>query len=113
MIYYFIDYLTNHGENKLLTQFIFAIVQFLVALLVSEIYKYACPVPQICFAFLFTVRGRNVFVNGLFNDTFEVLFIYLGIYLMLVQRRWALSLLSFSAATSVRCQPCCMSLGSF
>jgi len=76
-------------------------VQLLTAFLVSEIYRRASPAPYVALLLWVTLRARNVFVNGLFNDCFEMLFIYLAIVLLL--KKWhTLSLLSFSAAVSVK-----------
>lgn len=76
-------------------------VQLLTAFFVSEIYRMASVQPFIALVFWGTIRGRNVFVNGLFNDSFEILFVSLGIYLLL-RKKMTLSLLSFSAAVSVK-----------
>lgn len=77
------------------------VVQLLTAYFVSEIYRIASIHPVIVLAFWGTMRGRHVFVNGLFNDSFEMLLIYLGIYLLL-RKKMTLSLLSLSAAVSVK-----------
>ena len=106
---------------QLLAQFIFMGVQWLTSFFVSEIYRMASLHPFISFFFLCTMRGRNISVNGfflclflsvsqshfilvetgLFNDPFEMLFVYLAIYLLL-KKRMTWSLLAFSAAVSVK-----------
>lgn len=69
---------------------------------VHQIYKIASPSPQLdCIFFLLTIRARNLFQNGLFNDPFQTLFSYLGV-LFLLKRRFTLSLIFFSLGASVK-----------
>lgn len=74
----------------------------LTSYLVSEIYKMSnLRPPYVALLLWITLRARNVFVNGLFNDCFEMLFVYLAIYLLL-KKRYTASLFCFSAAASVK-----------
>jgi Gpi18-like mannosyltransferase len=69
---------------------------------VHEIYRIASPLPQLdCFFFLLTIRARNVFHNGLFNDPFQSLFSYIGV-LFLLRRQFVTSLTFFSLGASVK-----------
>lgn len=54
-----------------------------------------------CIFFLLTIRARNVFHNGLFNDPFQTIFSYLGV-LFLLRRRFLASLTFFSIGASVK-----------
>jgi predicted membrane-bound dolichyl-phosphate-mannose-protein mannosyltransferase len=48
-----------------------------------------------------TIRARNVFQNGLFNDPFQTFFSYVGV-LFLLKRRFVASLAFFSLGASVK-----------
>ena len=70
--------------------------------IIHRIYRIVSPWPQLdCLFFLFTLRARNVFQNGLFNDPFQTLFSYVGV-LFLLKRRFTASLLFFSLGASVK-----------
>lgn len=70
--------------------------------MVHRIYEIASPLPQVdCVFFLLTIRARNLFLNGLFNDPFQTLFSYLGV-LYLLRRRYTASLMFFSLGASVK-----------
>ena len=97
--------------------------QLLTSYFVSEVYRLSSISPAIVYCFWFTMRVRNVSVNGahpflqallcrlssghplpfigLFNDSFEMIFVYLAICLLL-KKRMTLSLLSFSVAASIK-----------
>lgn len=95
--------------------------QLLNSYFVSEIYRLACPEPAVAFCFWFTMRVRNVSVNGevsssfppaptgshppsfqgLFNDSFEMVFIHLAVFLLL-RKKMSRALLSFSVAASIK-----------
>ena len=67
-----------------------------------KIYALISPEPEIdCAFFLITVRARNVFVNGLFNDPFQALLSYLGL-LQFLRNNVAWALAFFSAGISVK-----------
>jgi len=69
---------------------------------VHRIYAIASPLPQLdCVFFLLTIRARNVFVNGLFNDPFQTLFSYLGV-LFLLRKRQTIALTFFSLGASTK-----------
>lgn len=54
-------------------QLVFLCLNLLVTRTIHRIYAKLSTRPQWdCFILLITVRARNVFVNGLFNDGFEV-----------------------------------------
>jgi alpha-1,3-mannosyltransferase len=70
--------------------------------ILHQIYRIASPLPQLdCIFFLLTIRARNVFHNGLFNDPFQTLFSYPGV-LLLLKRRYIASLALFSVGVSVK-----------
>ena len=70
--------------------------------MVHQLYRIASPFPQLdCIFFLLTVRARNVFHNGLFNDPFQTLFSYIGV-LFLLRRQILVSLTFFSLGASVK-----------
>ena len=70
--------------------------------MVHQIYQLVSPLPQLdCVFFLFTIRARNLFHNGLFNDPFQTFLSYLGV-LFLLQRRYIVSLTFFSLGASVK-----------
>ena len=77
-------------------------MQLAVTKTVHKIYSHVSKNPEIeCMFFLFTVRARNVFVNGLFNDAFQVFFSYLGLlYLLKKSAGW--SIFWFSVGLSVK-----------
>ena len=70
--------------------------------MVHQIYRIASPLPQFdCIFFLLTIRARNVFQNGLFNDPLQSLFSYIGV-LLLLRRQFVASLTFFSLGASVK-----------
>jgi Gpi18-like mannosyltransferase len=74
----------------------------LIRQVVHQIYRIASPLPQLdCIFFLLTIRARNLFQNGLFNDPLQTLFSYLGV-LFLFKRRFKVSLTFFSLGASVK-----------
>ena len=102
-LYALLGYISAGGTRRLLLQGIFAGMQLaavaLLGLTVAAVDAGALPW---CALWLITVRARNAFVNGLFNDGVQVLFVYAALYLLLVARRPAGALLAYSAAVSVK-----------
>ena len=99
-------------DGYLPAQWIFLILQLLQTYVITsigglmkvvhEIYRISSPLPQLdCIFFLLTIRARNVFENGLFNDPFQTLFSYLGV-LFLLRRRYTASLVFFSLGVSIK-----------
>lgn len=68
-----------------------------------QIYALASHTPHLdCLLFLFTIRARNVFVNGLFNDCWCTLFSLMAVLSLLQQRSPSRTLGLFSLAASVK-----------
>ena len=102
-LHWLLYYLTDRGTNTMLCQLIFLFVQVATSFLLTAIYWAFVPQPfASSFMFLMTVRCRNVFVNGLFNDCWAMLFVYFAIWLALCKSRWPLALLAYSAGVSVK-----------
>jgi alpha-1,3-mannosyltransferase len=83
---------------------VFIFVQLALTKVVHLVYAEASPTTAHidCIFFLTTVRGRNLFANGLFNDAFQVIFCYLGIWSILKGSSASTILLCFSAGLSFK-----------
>lgn len=95
--------LTQGGSNIILCQIIFLLVQVANSFFVTSLCWSYVPQPfAASLVFLITVRCRNVYVNGLFNDCWEMLLVYCAIWLAVSRSRWVLALLVYSGAVSIK-----------
>jgi alpha-1,3-mannosyltransferase len=101
--YLVVDWLSDHGRRRLLTQVIFAGVQLGATSLLGLTVLSAAPAAlPYCLLWATTLRARNVFVNGLFNDGPQVLCTYAALYLLVARDRPRAALLAWSAAVSIK-----------
>eukprot|EP00117_Sycon_ciliatum_P020854 scpid46705/ scgid18446/ Dol-P-Man:Man(5)GlcNAc(2)-PP-Dol alpha-1,3-mannosyltransferase; Alpha-1,3-mannosyltransferase ALG3; Asparagine-linked glycosylation protein 3; Not56-like protein len=102
-LHWLLYWLTGGGKAILLCQALFLVVQVLTSTFVTSLYWRYVPQPFVtCCMFLFTVRCRNVYVNGLFNDCWAMLFVYMAMWLAVRHSRWTLGLLAYSTAVSIK-----------
>ena len=98
-----IDVLSGHGAHRLLVQLVFLGMQVAAVALLGRTVAHADPAATPwCLLWLTTLRARNVFVNGLFNDAPQVLLVYAALYLLLVAERPTAALAAYSLAVSVK-----------
>jgi alpha-1,3-mannosyltransferase len=96
------------AKDDFTAQLIFMLIQLTMTWFVYRILEKTSPEPWLDATFFyFTVRGRNVFVNGLFNDGISMIFVYLG-YSLLVQYPlrtraiWMRVIFAFSLAAGIK-----------
>uniref|UniRef100_A0A8C5M8Z9 Dol-P-Man:Man(5)GlcNAc(2)-PP-Dol alpha-1,3-mannosyltransferase n=1 Tax=Leptobrachium leishanense TaxID=445787 RepID=A0A8C5M8Z9_9ANUR len=96
-------YLTDHGTNIRLAQYIFAVLYIVTLLLVFRIYVLTKKVPPYVFFFMCcaSYRVHSIFLLRLFNDPVAMAILFLSINLML-QDRWNWGCFFYSLAVSVK-----------
>ncbi|XP_019628046.1 PREDICTED: dol-P-Man:Man(5)GlcNAc(2)-PP-Dol alpha-1,3-mannosyltransferase-like [Branchiostoma belcheri] len=96
-------YITGHGANIRLAQFIFAGFYLVLLALVFRIYNKTLKVPPYAFLFMCcaSYRIHSIFVLRLFNDPVAMLFLYLSINLFL-DKHWAWGCFWYSFAVSIK-----------
>lgn len=96
-------YVTNHGANIYIAQYIFAAFYLVTLFLVFRIYCKAQKVPPYALLFLCctSYRIHSIFVLRLFNDPVAMMFLYLALNLF-IDHWWALGSFVFSLAVSIK-----------
>nr|XP_046215433.1 LOW QUALITY PROTEIN: dol-P-Man:Man(5)GlcNAc(2)-PP-Dol alpha-1,3-mannosyltransferase-like [Oncorhynchus gorbuscha] len=96
-------YVTNHGVNIRLAQYLFAVFYLLTLLLVFRIYHRTKKVPPYVFFFVCcaSYRIHSIFVLRLFNDPVAMMMLF-GAVNFFLGRRWTLGCGLYSLAVSVK-----------
>jgi len=96
-------YITSHGTNVLLAQYIFAMVYIINLALVFRILVRTKKVPPYILAIMSVTSYRihSIYVLRLFNDPIAVLFLYSAINLFM-DSKWSLGSVCFSLAVSIK-----------
>ncbi|XP_055740047.1 dol-P-Man:Man(5)GlcNAc(2)-PP-Dol alpha-1,3-mannosyltransferase isoform X1 [Salvelinus fontinalis] len=96
-------YVTNHGVNIRLAQYLFAVFYLLTLLLVFRIYHRTKKVPPYVFFFVCcaSYRIHSIFVLRLFNDPVAMMMLFGAVNLFL-DGRWTLGCVLYSLAVSVK-----------
>lgn len=96
-------YVTNHGRNIYLAQYIFLVLYLIQTLLIHRIYRITAKVPPyaLILTTLTSFRIHSIFVLRLFNDPIAVLLFYVSLNLF-VSNKWRLGSLFYSLAVSVK-----------
>ncbi|XP_062337248.1 dol-P-Man:Man(5)GlcNAc(2)-PP-Dol alpha-1,3-mannosyltransferase [Osmerus eperlanus] len=96
-------YITSHGVNIRLAQYIFAAFYLLTLLLVFRIYQRTKKVPPYVFFFVCcaSYRIHSIFVLRLFNDPVAMMLLFGAVNLFL-DGRWTLGCALYSLAVSVK-----------
>ncbi|KAA0718702.1 Dol-P-Man:Man(5)GlcNAc(2)-PP-Dol alpha-1,3-mannosyltransferase [Triplophysa tibetana] len=96
-------YITDHGQNIRLAQYLFAVFYLITLLLVFRIYHRTKKVPPYVFFFICcaSYRIHSIFVLRLFNDPVAMMLLFGAINLFL-DGHWTLGSLEFSLAVSVK-----------
>ncbi|XP_066251480.1 lethal(2)neighbour of tid protein [Euwallacea similis] len=96
-------YITNHGKNIYLAQYIFLVLYLIQTVLIHRIYRITAKVPP--YALILTsitsLRIHSIFVLRLFNDPIAVLLFYISLNLI-VSNKWRLGSFFYSLAVSVK-----------
>ncbi|XP_064459238.1 lethal(2)neighbour of tid protein-like [Ornithodoros turicata] len=102
-IFTLLYYVTSHGTNIYLAQYIFAGIYLATIFLVFNIYHRTRKVPPYVLALMcFTsYRIHSIYILRLFCDTFAMLFLYAALACFL-HPRWALGCAFYSLAVSVK-----------
>ncbi|XP_029580737.1 dol-P-Man:Man(5)GlcNAc(2)-PP-Dol alpha-1,3-mannosyltransferase isoform X3 [Salmo trutta] len=96
-------YVTNHGVNIRLAQYLFAVFYLLTLLLVFRIYHRTKKVPPYVFFFVCcaSYRIHSIFVLRLFNDPVAMMMLF-GAVNFFLDGRWTLGCGLYSLAVSVK-----------
>ncbi|XP_073705436.1 dol-P-Man:Man(5)GlcNAc(2)-PP-Dol alpha-1,3-mannosyltransferase [Garra rufa] len=96
-------YLTDHGQNIRLGQYVFAVFYLITLLLVFRIYHRTKKVPPFVFFFVCcaSYRIHSIFILRLFNDPVAMMLLFGAINLFL-DGRWTLGCALYSLAVSVK-----------
>ncbi|XP_023297466.2 lethal(2)neighbour of tid protein 2 [Lucilia cuprina] len=96
-IYSGLYYLTSHGQNIRLAQYVFGLIYLLQMWLVLRLYAKSRKVPPyvLVISAFTSYRIHSIYVLRLFNDPVAILFLYAAINLFM-DRRWTLGSICFS-----------------
>ena len=96
-------YITDHGTNIRLAQYIFAALYLWTIVLVFNIYRKTRVLPPYMLFFMCcaSYRIHSIFILRLFNDPVAMMFLYLAINLFL-SGHWSMGSLVYSVAVSVK-----------
>ncbi|XP_055905726.1 lethal(2)neighbour of tid protein 2 [Eupeodes corollae] len=102
-IYSALYYITSHGSNVRLAQYIFAFIYLLQIYLVIRLYAKSSKVPPyvLVLSVFTSYRIHSIYTLRLFNDPIAMLFLYLAINLFLDQR-WTYGSICFSLGVSIK-----------
>ncbi|XP_060654213.1 lethal(2)neighbour of Tid protein [Drosophila nasuta] len=102
-IYSGLYYITSHGTNVRLAQYIFAGIYLLQMSLVLRLYAKSRKVPPyvLVLSAFTSYRIHSIYVLRLFNDPVAILLLYASLNLF-VDRRWTLGSVFFSLAVGVK-----------
>jgi len=107
-------YITGHGANIRLAQYIFLVFYMINLALVIRIYNKTAKCPPYVFVFMCCASKRvhSIFVLRLFNDPVAMILFFVALNLFL-DKRWTLGCVMFSAAVSVKMNIMLFSPGLF
>lgn len=96
-------YITNHGQNIRLGQYMFAVFYLVTLLLVFRLYHRTKKVPPYVFFFICcaSYRIHSIFVLRLFNDPVAMMLLFGAVNLFL-DSHWTLGCTVYSLAVSVK-----------
>ncbi|KAJ8321083.1 hypothetical protein KUTeg_002670 [Tegillarca granosa] len=102
-IYLALYYITGHGINIRLGQYIFAGLYILSLLVIFDIYRTVKRVPPYVLFFICcaSYRIHSIYILRLFNDPVSMLFLYIAIDLFL-NDQWMLGCLIYSFGVSIK-----------
>jgi len=102
-IYSALYYITSHGSNVRLAQYVFACIYLLQMCLVLRLYAKSRKVPPyvLVLSAFTSYRIHSIYVLRLFNDPVAILLLYAALNLF-VDRRWTLGSICFSLAVGVK-----------
>lgn len=102
-IYSALYYVTSHGSNVRLAQYIFAGIYLLQLSLVLRLYAKSRKVPPyvLVLSAFTSYRIHSIYVLRLFNDPVAILFLYASLNLFM-DRRWTVGSIFFSLAVGVK-----------
>ncbi|XP_049887414.1 lethal(2)neighbour of tid protein 2 [Pectinophora gossypiella] len=102
-IYSLLYYLTNHGENIRLAQYIFIGIYLVELFCILRIYVKTRKVPPyvLVITILTSYRIHSIHVLRLFNDPIAVLFLYIALNLF-IDSKWYLASIFYSLGVSVK-----------
>ncbi|KAL0966473.1 hypothetical protein UPYG_G00295700 [Umbra pygmaea] len=101
-------FITNHGLNIRLAQYLFAVLYLLTLLLVFRIYHRTKKVPPYVFFFVCcaSYRIHSIFVLRLFNDPVAMMMLFGAVNLFL-DGHWTLGCGLYSSVCEDECAPVC------
>nr|CAI5848895.1 unnamed protein product [Callosobruchus analis] len=102
-IYSILYYVTSHGKNIYLAQYIFLILYLLQTYLVHRIFRKSMKLPPyaLILVTLTSYRIHSIFVLRLFNDTIAVLLFYVSLNLF-ISDKWVIGSIFYSLAVAVK-----------
>lgn len=102
-IYSFLYYITSHGTNIRIAQYIFAFIYLFQIYLVIRLYSKSSKVPPyvLVLSVFTSYRIHSIYTLRLFNDPIAMLFLYIAINFFLDQR-WTYGSICFSLGVSVK-----------
>ncbi|KAJ8953656.1 hypothetical protein NQ314_007263 [Rhamnusium bicolor] len=102
-IYTMFYYVTSHGKNIYLAQYIFLVLYLIQTLLIHRIFWKTLKLPPyaVIIATLTSYRIHSIFVLRLFNDPIAVLLFYISLNLF-ISNKWLLASIFYSLAVSVK-----------
>ncbi|CDS08832.1 hypothetical protein LRAMOSA10193 [Lichtheimia ramosa] len=101
-VYSALYYLTDHGNNIRLAQYVFAGIYVATQAVVFAIYHQSKKIPPYTLILLcISKRLHSIYVLRCFNDPIAMLFMY-GCVLAMLHRRWLGSCILYSAALSIK-----------
>ncbi|XP_029471182.1 dol-P-Man:Man(5)GlcNAc(2)-PP-Dol alpha-1,3-mannosyltransferase isoform X2 [Rhinatrema bivittatum] len=96
-------YITDHGTNIRLGQYLFAVLYLVTLLLIFRIYSQTQKVPPYVFFFMCcaSYRIHSIFILRLFNDPVAMVILFFAVNLLL-EGHWSLGCFFYSLAVSVK-----------
>lgn len=96
-------YITDHGTNIALAQYLYAGLYLFTLCLVFSLYNKTCKVPPYTLVLMCATSYRihSIYVLRLFNDPVAMALLYASLS-FLIRRRWVLGCILFSLAVSVK-----------
>ncbi|KAK3103909.1 hypothetical protein FSP39_022843, partial [Pinctada imbricata] len=102
-IYLVLYYVTNHGINIRLGQYIFAALYIASLIVIFDIYRRAKKIPPYVLFFMCcaSYRIHSIYILRLFNDPIAMFLLYLAVDFFIMDR-WMLGCLFYSLGVSVK-----------
>eukprot|EP00118_Oscarella_pearsei_P011346 m.75735 g.75735 ORF g.75735 m.75735 type:complete len:396 (+) comp35952_c0_seq10:18-1205(+) len=96
-------YMTSHGANIKLAQYVFLVLYLLTVAAIVYIYHKSAKTPPYALVFLtcFSYRVHSIFVLRLFNDPVAMLLFYVSI-IFFIHSKWTIGCVFYSLAVSVK-----------